>query len=302
VTCVIDSNTPGISYQGNQVPLTPATGKTWSIGFDLGSQFLIPGFSLSATLFNNNMSNMLTATSSAQALAAPSTNLIHFYPNGMTQAQFDAEIPNFYLPGGSILPPNQLYYVLNGNVKNFLFLDIQGVDASINYDLPTDNWGDFNFGGNVTQFTMFKQHSKGNGYKFSVLGDSGANGTFSAIPTSARFHVGWNYDGFGARIYANFVGGHRNTYATAINPVINANGRLGGGDIVKSNTTFDLHMNYVLSEGDWLGSVLTGSEFYLDVQNVFDKDPVFFNNANGYDPFSGNPIGRVVTIGFRAAL
>jgi hypothetical protein len=245
---------------------------------------------------------MLTATSSAQALAAPSTDLIHFYPNGMTQAQFDAEIPNFYLPGGSILPPNQLYYVLNGNVKNFLFLDIQGVDATINYDFTTDTMGDFNFGGAATQFTMFKQHSKGSTYKFSVLGDAGANGTFAAIPLSARFHVGWNYEGFGLRVYANFISGHRNTYATAVHPVVNANGVLGGGDIVKSNTTFDMHMNYTLSDGDWLGSSLAGSEVYLDVANVFDKRPVFFNAANGYDTFSGNPIGRVVTVGFRAHL
>jgi iron complex outermembrane receptor protein len=297
-TCVLDSNTPGISYQGNQVPLTPATGKTWSVGFDLNPA-VIPGLSLSATLFNNNMSNMLTATNSAQALAAPSTDLIHFYPNGMTQAQLSAEIPDYFLPGGQILPPGQLYYVLNGNVKNFLFLDIQGVDASINYNYATDNLGDFSFGGNLTQFTMFKQHSKGNTYKFSVLGDVGANGTFAAIPLSARFHVGWNFDGFGAILYANFISGHRNTYATATHPVVNANGVLGGGDIVKSNTTFDLHLSYVLSEGNWLGSTLSGSEAYLDVQNVFDKDPVFFNAANGYDSFSGNPIGRVVTVGIR---
>ena len=47
---MITSATPGISYQGNQVPLTPATGKTWSVGFDFAPVFL-PGFSLGATLF-----------------------------------------------------------------------------------------------------------------------------------------------------------------------------------------------------------------------------------------------------------
>lgn len=300
-TCLITSATPGISYQGNEVPLTPATGKTWSVGFDF-SPAIIRGLSFSATLFNNSMSNMLTATNSAQALAAPSTNLIHFYPNGMTQAQLDAEIPNFFLPSGQILQPSSLYYVLNGNVKNFLFLDIQGIDASVNYNYDTDNYGDFSFGGNVTQFTIFKQHSKGQTYKFSVLGAAGANGTFAAIPTQARFHVGWDYEGFGALLYANFVSGHRNTYATAITPVVNANGVLGGGDKVNSNTTFDLHLNYTLAPGDLFGSPLAGTEIYVDVQNVLDKQPVFFNSANGYDPFSGNPIGRVVTLGLRAHL
>jgi iron complex outermembrane receptor protein len=299
--CVITGATPGISYQGNQVPLTPATGKTWSLGFD-ARPAIIPGLSFSATLFNNAMSNMLTATNSAQALAAPSTDLIHFYPNGLTQAQLNSEIPAFFLPSGSIPAPSQLYYVLNGNVKNFLFLDIQGVDASINYDYATDKYGDFSFGGNVTQFTIFKQHSKGTTYKFSVLGAVGANGTFAAIPTQARFHIGWNYENFDARVYANFTGGYRNTYATSIKPVVNANGVLSGGDVIHSNTTFDLHVNYTLSPGDPLGSSLAGSDIYLDVQNVFDKNPIFFNAVNGYSSFSGNPIGRVVTAGVRVHL
>src|SRR5262249_23492573 len=138
--------------------------------------------------------------------------------------------------------------------------------------------------------------------KFSVLGDAGANGTFAAIPISARFHAGWNFEGFAATVYANFISSHRNTYASAVHPVVNANGILGGGDIVKSNTTFDLHLNYTLGSGDWLGSTLGGSDVYIDVQNVFDKPPVFFNAANGYDTFSGNPIGRVISVGVRARM
>jgi hypothetical protein len=35
------------------------------------------------------------------------------------------------------------------------------------------------------------------------------------------------------------------------------------------------------------------------VQNLFDKQPPFYNSASGYDPFGANPIGRVVSIGAR---
>ena len=39
---------------------------------------------------------------------------------------------------------------------------------------------------------------------------------------------------------------------------------------------------------------------YVDVTNLFDKKPPVYNNANGgYDPFSGNPILRVVSVGAR---
>jgi iron complex outermembrane receptor protein len=301
-SCQINASIPGIAYQGNQVPLTPATGRTWSLGFDVGSNFLIPGFTFSATLFNNNMSNMLTSTHAAEALAAPSLNMIQFFPGGMTQAQLDAAIPAFYTQSGSIPPANQLYYVLNGNVKNFLFLDIQGVDASFNYDIPTETMGNFNVGGNVTQFTIFKQHAKFNPYKFSVLGAVGANGTFAPIPTQARFHVGWTGNQMDITLFASFMGGHHNAYGSSVVPVVNTGGRLQGGDVVKSNTVFDLHAAYTLSEDNWMGSTLAGSQFYIDIANIFDKDPVFFNTGTGYDQFSGNPLGRIVSVGFRATL
>jgi iron complex outermembrane receptor protein len=294
--CTITSALNGIAYQGNQVPLTPATGKTWSVGFDV-SPSLIPGLGFSATLFNNNMSDMLTATNVTQAIASPSSNLIHFYPNGMTQAQLDAETPAFYVVG-SLPAPSTLYYVINGNVKNFLFLDLQGVDASLNYNFDTDNSGSFEFGGNATVFTMFKQHAKGTTYRFDIKGAVGANGTFAAIPATGRFHVGWNYESFDIRAYANYTSGYRNVTADATKPVVNVNGRLSGGDIVKSNTTFDLHGTYTFAPGSLFGRN-EGTEVFLDVQNVFDKDPVFFNGSTGYSTFTGNPIGRMITGGFR---
>jgi hypothetical protein len=51
-----------------------------------------------------------------------------------------------------------------------------------------------------------------------------------------------------------------------------------------------------------MGSTLAGSQFYIDIANIFDKDPVFFNTGTGYDQFSGNPLGRIVSVGFRATL
>jgi hypothetical protein len=35
------------------------------------------------------------------------------------------------------------------------------------------------------------------------------------------------------------------------------------------------------------------------MQNMFDKAPVFYNGATGYDGYTGNPIGRLTTFGLR---
>jgi outer membrane receptor protein involved in Fe transport len=42
------------------------------------------------------------------------------------------------------------------------------------------------------------------------------------------------------------------------------------------------------------------TQIFLDVSNLFDREPSFYNNSNGFDRYSGNPIGRVITVGFRA--
>jgi outer membrane receptor protein involved in Fe transport len=50
-------------------------------------------------------------------------------------------------------------------------------------------------------------------------------------------------------------------------------------------------------------SFLKKANVYLDVVNIFDKRPPFYNSGNGgYDTFAGNPLGRVVTIGLRTSL
>jgi len=67
-----------------------------------------------------------------------------------------------------------------------------------------------------------------------------------------------------------------------------------GGDPVKAYTTFDAHLAYTLPEG-WMKD----GEVFIDAQNLFNVKPPYYNNAQGYDTFAGNPILRVVSIGVR---
>jgi len=53
--------------------------------------------------------------------------------------------------------------------------------------------------------------------------------------------------------------------------------------------------------------MLRGWQLFVDMQNMFDKDPPFYNgNTNGilggawgYNGFVSNPIGRLTTLGLR---
>jgi hypothetical protein len=218
----------------------------------------------------------------------------------MTQAQVNAAIPPFYRYTGVLPPPNQIFYVLNNSVKNFLFLTIQGVDLSVDYTLPTDSWGRFNIGGNLTYFTKFDQQFKGNPHTFSVLGTTGFNGTIASVQTQGRFHLGWSKDRLQTTVFMNYVSGYRNWSGGTVNPVVLANGVPDhGGDKVKANYTFDLNVTYDLGKRSWFGVEGPAAEVFLDVVNVFDRAPVFYNGPNGYDQFTGNPVGRVTTAGIR---
>jgi iron complex outermembrane receptor protein len=150
----------------------------------------------------------------------------------------------------------------------------------------------------ISYKTKFNQ-SFGTGPTFSVLNTTGFNTTFPSIRLEGRGNVGVDAGPVRAVIYANYVGSYYNWSANAINPVITTNGIPSGGDKVKASWTFDGHIDFKLPSNGI--SFLPKADVYLDVTNIFNKKPPFYNNNNGgWDPFSGNPIGRVISVGLRS--
>jgi outer membrane receptor protein involved in Fe transport len=68
----------------------------------------------------------------------------------------------------------------------------------------------------------------------------------------------------------------------------------GGGDRVAATETIDAHVAY-----NFTGGRFSGSQVFVDVTNLFDKLPAFYNSTFGYDQYTGNVLGRVVTVGVR---
>jgi iron complex outermembrane receptor protein len=121
--------------------------------------------------------------------------------------------------------------------------------------------------------------------------------------------VGAEFKGFSTDLFWNHTGGYKNWASTSIVPIIVKNGiPISGGDDVDADNTFDVHAQYLFGDAsrfkDWIVS--------LDVHNLTDEDPPFFNgnttgiagNANGwgYNGFVSNPVGRLVTLGLRVRL
>jgi iron complex outermembrane receptor protein len=254
--------------------------------------------------FHQHYKGGITAPNHTQIVNTASANyLLTLCPTGCTQAQINAftRVPE----GGTVsgqLPPT-IYFLENHDENNVLDLWIEGFDINANYYFDTA-WGQFHAGDAVTQFTRFDEALLG-GMPFSVLGTSAFNSTFPSIAMQSRANLGWSDEVVAIDFFMNWTSAYRNIGATAAHPpTADANGALVvGGDHVTANVTFDGHAAYNFQSG-----FLNGDQIYIDMKNIFDKAPPFYNYAvpsnanstNGINTFVSNPIGRFFSVGIRA--
>ena len=218
------------------------------------------------------------------------------FPNGATPAQIAAATGG--LPQTSALPPTA-YFIYSFQQRNALNLTVEGIDFEASYPVRTSvGRFDLQLGGSLK--TRFDQQVGTGSPVFSVLNTTGFNTTFPSVKLETRTGVSWTSatTGFSANLFWNHTGSYYNWSGTTVTPITrDATGSpVGGGDKVRAQDTFDGHIAYDFKTPHGLSS---GVQIYLDAQNIFDRDPPFFNSTAGYDTFTANPIGRGVSIGAR---
>jgi len=292
--CTIGNTLQGIVVDTGNPNLSPQKGETWSVGLDV-SPHLFEGFTASITLFNNLLRGGITSPCAPGCILNNGALNYQFtiYPNGATPAEIAAKVND--VPIVTVFPQTT-YYIFRRAQTNALDIDVTGLDISANYVFGTEI-GNFHLGGSVTQFLRFMQ-AYGGGPKYSIINSVGINSTFPSIARQLRLNTGWDMGDYSLDVFVNNVGGYKNWGGGTINAlVLDANGNVsGGGDYVHSWTTVDLHASWDFSHEGPLGE----SQVYIDVNNLFNEAPPFFNNGNGYDPFGANPLGRVMSVGIRA--
>ncbi len=283
----------------------PQKGRSWSVGVDFAPRFL-PGFMAAVTYFHNTFIGGVSSPSpDAIVNAAGLRNLLTLctQPTGCTADQVNtfANIPNGATIGGTV--PLVVAYMIDQSSRNALDLNLDGIDGSFSYRTPETGVGRFSLGTAFTYFVKFRQSFTGSP-DFSILNTSGFNTTFPSVAFKNRAQFGWEYSGFAADLFWNYTGAYRNWGSSVAAITRDANGNpSGGGDRVRPNNIFDLHLQYTIG-GE---SLMCGWQIYADVQNVFDKDPPFYNGnvggitgaGFGYNAFVSNPLGRLTSVGLR---
>jgi len=294
-TCSLQSVT-GAQISGGQAGLQPQKGTDWSVGFDF-TPVQVPGLRISATYWSDQLRNGITAPQTVYAFSASSlSNLLTLYPAGATSAQIAAA--QGILPQTNATSP--VYWIYNFEQNNVLNLDVAGIDVEAMYRFKTPV-GNFTFDGSLTRKTKFNQFFGTGGTVFSVLGTTGFNTTFPSLKLEGRANIAYDKGPFNFVLGVNYEGPYLWWGGTAIPALTKTNGvPTGGGEPVSAFTTVDLHASYSFKDV----SVLKKANLFVDVSNLFNTNPPFVNatatnGAVGYDSFSANPLGRVITIGLR---
>jgi iron complex outermembrane recepter protein len=305
VVCAIGQNNSAMRRQlgGAFSQMGPQFGESYSYGFDYKPEWL-DGFKTSVTFFHNAFTGGVNSPS-ASSITASGSPLLTICPTGCTQQQIldFANVANGATIGGSI--PTNVYYLIDQSARNWLNLTIEGYDAQFDYNFDLTDGITARFGANSTTFTRFDQNF-GTNPVFSVLDSSGFNGVFPSIKFKARTYFGITWGDFSADLFWNHVGSYKNWNNSTVTPIIrDANGNpTAGGDVVDASNTYDLHLAQQLSFDGVENMTLS-----LDFRNITDEDPSFFNGnqggfmggAWGYDNYTANPVGRLITLGVKAS-
>lgn len=276
--------TPGTSVVlgGGDPDLGPQTADTWQVGADLTP---IEGLRLSATYYNIRLRNQITFPTLELLFTPAYANVIYFV-NPSAQVVQDA-IAGLRVEGFPFLLAGPVSSLINLQKRNLGFVKQDGIDFDASYDLRT-SFGSINFTAGGT-YTLNRDVKVTPNADFQ---------NYLETPGQSRFLF---QASLGA-IVGDFTGratfNHRAGYD--VNPPVGAVGsRFPAQTSVDSFDTVDLFFAYDVN-GEGLASDLS---FTLNVNNLFDQDPPFYNlpnpifTASGYT--NGSTYGRYIQFGVR---
>ena len=230
---------PNGVFQGGNTTLKPETTDEYTAGLVYSPSFL-RGFTLTVDYYNLFTTNLILDPSSAAQLLL-TLNVPD--PDGPGAG---AGFPGF--PGG---PAVGVTRFSNGDLSSIDSVfsnagrrNVQGLDITAIYEIPTQNWGTFTVSAALNHFFTYKIEAiQGLGYT-NFLGNYN-NGTLPLAPGAIPFNKGflrteWEFKGFDFVLTGNYIGDYEDDPAFIL--------ERGGvfQDFVPGNPGTDANPNYIL--------------------------------------------------------
>jgi iron complex outermembrane receptor protein len=293
----------GLQLGGAKGDLKPQRGLTFSAGLDINAGLLwdvLQGLTANITYYNTKFMDVITnqqvqanipeATSFGPACGTGSTS---FTPGTVgCLAGWSSTDPNILalLAGRPLTSslPTRIYTIVDNRIQNPFTIWQAGFDFEINYRLETETWGVFTWSLNGNEIVRFSQ--KPNSATGVVLDVNNCtnNARYCSSELNGSARVSWRYEDFTAGLTFNYTHPYwspNNTFPWTL-PGPN---RPAGFQHVGSLQTFDVNMGYTLPD-EWLD----GTTVSLNITNLLDTPPPFFDNAAGFT--NGSQIGRILAV------
>lgn len=266
---------PSLVYQGGNPNLRPETARSWTAGVTFTPN-AVPDLTLSLsayrTAFKDRVgSPVVLSQALTSAQFAPFRTFLSPATNPADRAKVLAAMADPNASGLAAYPVDTYGAIIDLRYVNTGSLDVAGLDASAAW--KTTVKGDpLALNASLSWLTRYERKLTPTSAKTPLAGQAG-------YPADLR-----------ARITASWTHGPA-LVTTSVNHV----GDLAteSGRRIAPWTTVDL-------QGSWRGEVLAARNLTLtlNVQNLFDQDPPFYDNplAIGYDPANADPLGRMISL------
>lgn len=263
---------------GGNVGLGPQKADTWSIGADLKPS-MIEGLTLSATYYSISLKDQIAIIPFTSGIAYTSPAYAAFVTKNPTLAQLQAAAGSLPVAGAASLAALYAggaspYVLFDARRQNLGQLKQDGIDFNVSYATDT-SFGSINAGIGGT-YTLSRRSAPVAGAAFIDALNS---------PGASRFGFVASLGGTVGGLTANATLTHSAGYD--ILPAVGTQTKVDAFD------TVDLFFAYDLGQSGWLED----TSLTLNVGNLFDEDPSFYNQDPGYT--NGSTLGRFVQIGIR---
>ena len=272
-------SSPALIEGGGNLNLRPETAKTWTVGVDYDPDGL-KGLHLNATYYHISYINRIARIPTYfSALSDPTfAPFVTLSPSAaLQQSVINAAGGALFNATGAPYDPSTVVALVNNELINVARQDIDGVDLTAAYKLPTYR-GSLDLFANASYLDLRQQF-------VPAAPESEISGqVFEPSKIRARAGASWSIGPWAASGTVNFTGSEVNPY-------------LPGNPHVASWTTFDAQINF----SPRLAGALAGFHAVLSVQNLFDRDPPFllfdqFVPGLHYDPTNSSVLGRFITL------
>jgi iron complex outermembrane recepter protein len=267
---------------GGNATLKPERANIWSTGFDIAPSPSFPVI-LSTTYFNIRFNDRVSGLPSRDYFGDPADAFaINRNPTAAQQAAACSGgfyYGNFSGAPGTTCTTTVIEAIIDARTHNATSVRQDGMDLNGTYSLATA-LGKYVVGVNVTHLFGYSQQPTPTSSSFDLL-----NTPYYPLATRLRGSVGWSFGGYSATAFYNYSGSY--TDNTSI-----------PSRSIAPWSTVDLNLAYRFST--YTGS-LGNSQIAINVQNLFDRSPPFYNNPLGiaYDPVNADPLGRFVLLSLR---